>query len=143
MNDNLRNTLVSKLENLPDETARQLLDYIEFLESKYHRSVRERTTFERLAENLEETLGATRISRAAAKGTAQVLDAAGNMMRGVVAAGQAVVEELQGASNTARQTDQADKSDATPTADAPQAEEKPASESGEQAPSAEERLTKD
>ena len=136
MNDNLRDTLVRKIENLPDETARQLHDYIEFLESKYHRSVRERSTFERLADNIEETLGATRITRAAAKGTAQVLDAAGNMMRGVVAAGQAVVDELQSPAG-------ADESDDATEAAASAREDVDVNAEGE-APSAdEERLTKD
>ena len=133
MNDNLRDTLVRKLEKLPDETARQLLDYIEFLESKYHRSVRERSTFERFADNIEDTLTATRMSRAAVKGTSQLLDAAGSMMRGVVAAGQAVVDELQGAAGTVESDD--DKSGTvTPTENA---------HAESEAPAYEERLTKD
>ncbi len=134
MNDNLRDTLVRKIENLPDETARQLLDYIEFLESRYHRSVRERSTFERLADNIEETLGATRITKAAAKGTAQVLDAAGNVMRGVVAAGQAVVDEIQSAAG-AGESDDATKDAATATEDVNAEGEAPSAD--------EERLTKD
>ena len=134
MNDNLRDTLVRKLESLPDETARQLLDYIDFLESKYHRSVRARSTFERLTDNIEETLNATRISRAAAKGTAQVLDAAGSMMRGVVAAGQAVVDELQGVADTDK-SDDTTEDITTPTEDANAREEAPQAD--------EERLTKD
>jgi hypothetical protein len=103
MNQNLRDTLVRKLEKLSDETARQLLDYVEFLESKYHRSVRQRSTLERFADGIEDTLTATRISKAAFKGTAQVLDAAGNVMRGVVAAGQAVVDEIQSEDDGAAQ----------------------------------------
>ncbi len=114
MNEGLRDTLVRKLENLPDESARQLLDYIEFLESKYHRSVRERSTLERLAENIEGTLGATRLSQAAVRGTAQVIETAGSVMRGVVAAGQAVVDELQSAASTSTQSDaQPDTAEAT------------------------------
>ena len=56
MNENLKTNIVQKLENMTDEAGRQLLDYIEFLESKFNRSTRERSTLERLAENVECTL---------------------------------------------------------------------------------------
>lgn len=95
MDEKLKATISRRLEKLPDDTARQLLDYIEFLESKYNRSTRERSPLERLAENVEGTLRASRIGGAAIKGTAQVLDAASSVMRGVADAGRVVVEELQ------------------------------------------------
>jgi hypothetical protein len=95
MDEKLKATISRRLEKLPDDTARQLLDYIEFLESKYNRSTRERSPLERLAENVEGTLRASRIGGAAIKGTAQVLDAASSMVRGVADAGRVVVEELQ------------------------------------------------
>ncbi len=95
MDEKLKATINRRLEKLPDDTARQLLDYIEFLESKYNRSTRERSPLERLADNVEGTLRASRIGGAAIKGTAQVLDAASSVMRGVADAGRVVVEELQ------------------------------------------------
>ena len=95
MDEKLKATISRRLEKLPDDTARQLLDYIEFLESKYNRSTRERSPLERLAENVEGTLRASRIGGAAIKGTAQVLDAASSVVRGVADAGRVVVEELQ------------------------------------------------
>ena len=95
MDEKLKATLVQRLDGLPDETARQLLDYIEFLESKYNRSTRERNPFERLADNVEGTLRASRIGGAAIKGTAQVIDAASSVVKGVADAGRVVVEELQ------------------------------------------------
>jgi hypothetical protein len=95
MDEKLKATLVQRLDDLPDETARQLLDYIEFLESKYNRSTRERSPFERLADNVEGTLRASRIGGAAIKGTAQVIDAASSVVKGVADAGRVVVEELQ------------------------------------------------
>jgi hypothetical protein len=95
MDEKLKATLVQRLDELPDETARQLLDYIEFLESKYNRSTRERSPFERLADNVEGTLRASRIGGAAIKGTAQVIDAASSVVKGVADAGRVVVEELQ------------------------------------------------
>jgi hypothetical protein len=95
MDEKLKATLVQRLDDLPDETARQLLDYIEFLESKYNRSTRERSPLERLADNVEGTLRASRLGGAAIKGTAQVIDAASNVVKGVADAGRVVVEELQ------------------------------------------------
>jgi len=95
MDENLKATITQRLEELPDETARQLLDYIEFLESKYNRSTRDRSPFERLADNVEGTLRASRIGGAAIKGTSSVLDVASSVVKGVADAGRVVVEELQ------------------------------------------------
>lgn len=94
MNENLKSKIVGKLDILPDEHARQLLDYIDFLQSKYNRSRRAPSPFQWLAENIEDALGSVTIAGAAAKGTAQVADAAGRVMSGLVAAGRAVADEL-------------------------------------------------
>lgn len=95
MDEKLKATITQRLDELPDETARQLLDYIEFLESKYNRSTRDRSPFERLADNVEGTLRASRIGEAAIKGTSSVLDVASSVVKGVADAGRVVVEELQ------------------------------------------------
>jgi hypothetical protein len=95
MDDKLRATIAQKVKELDDEQARQLLDYIEFLHSKYNRSSRDRSPFEKLADNVEGTLRATKIGGAAIKGTTQVLEAASSVVRGVAEAGMAVVDELQ------------------------------------------------
>lgn len=94
MNENLKAKIVGKLDTLSDEQARQLLDYVEFLRSKYNRSRRAPSPFQWLAENIEDALGSVTITGAAAKGTAQVADAAGRVMSGLVAAGKAVADEL-------------------------------------------------
>jgi len=95
MDEKLRATIAQKVKELDDERARQLLDYIEFLDSKYNRSSRDRSPFEKLADNVEGTLRATKIGGAAIKGTTQVLEAASSVVRGVAEAGMAVVDELQ------------------------------------------------
>jgi hypothetical protein len=95
MDELLKGRIAEKLEGLSDENARQLLDYIEFLESKQNRSSREATPLERLADNVEGTLKGSRIGGAAVKGTAQIVEAAGSLMRGFAAAGKAVVDEFQ------------------------------------------------
>jgi hypothetical protein len=94
MNETLRAKIIGKLDVFPDEHARQLLDYIDFLESKYNRSRRAPSPLQRLAENIEDALGTSTLSEAATKGTAQVVDAAGRVMSGLVAAGKAVADEL-------------------------------------------------
>ena len=95
MNENLKTTITQKLEDMTDETARQLLDYMEFLESKFNRSTRERSTLERIAENVEGTLRSSKLGEAAVKGTGGIIDAAGTVARSVAAAGQAALDELQ------------------------------------------------
>ena len=94
MNDNLKDRIAGKVGGLSDEMGRQLLDYIEFLESKYNRSSRTPSPVQRLAENLEDRIGAVRIADVAAKGTAQVMEAAGKLMEGLAAASRVVAEEL-------------------------------------------------
>jgi len=95
MNENLQSRIAGKLRNLPDEYGRQLLDYLEFLESKYNRSRRAPSAVQRLTENIEDRIGSARVSDVAAKGTAQVMEAAGRLMEGLAAASRVVAEELQ------------------------------------------------
>jgi hypothetical protein len=95
MNENLKSKISGKLDRLDDEAGRQLLDYMEFLESKYHRSVRSPSTVQKIAENLEDRLGTVSVTDVATKGGAQVLEAAGKLMDGLAAASRVVAEELQ------------------------------------------------
>ena len=95
MNDNLKSKIAGKLDGMTDEMARQLLDYIEFLESKYHRSVRSPSTVQKIAENIEDKLGSVSLTDIATKGGAQVMEAAGKLMDGLAAASRVVAEELQ------------------------------------------------
>lgn len=95
MNESLKSKLVAKLDGLPDEVGRQVLDYVEFLESKFNRSRRAPSTVQRLAENLEERIGSVRLADVAVKGGAQIMEAAGKLMEGLAAASRVVAEELQ------------------------------------------------
>jgi hypothetical protein len=96
MNDNLKARITGRLGGLSDDVGRQVLDYIEFLESKYNRSTRTPSTVQRITENLEDRIGGVRISDVAAKGTAQVMEAAGKLMEGLAAASRVIAEELEG-----------------------------------------------
>src|ERR1051325_6147089 len=69
MNDILRDRLLRKLDTLPDEKAYQVLDYVEFLESKYAERQAGAPAFQRAAETLEGTLRAGRVPVTIIRGT--------------------------------------------------------------------------
>ncbi len=101
MNELLKKRLDRKLEALSDERVYQVLDYIEFLESKYaERAPVEPSAFERLAETVQDTLRAGRVGASAIRGTMDVMAAAGRVMGGLAAAGKAVVDEVAGSRQT-------------------------------------------
>lgn len=97
MNEFLKNRLDRKLESLSDEKLYQVLDYIEFLESKYGAKPVEPTAFQKLAETVEDTLRAGRVSASAIKGTMDAMSSAGRVMSGLAAAGKSVVDQVSGA----------------------------------------------
>ena len=94
MDELLRERILRRLENLPNDKAYQVLDYIEFLESKFG-SRSGPSTLEKIADRVEDTLRAGRVSVSAIKGTREVFDAAGRVMQGLADAGKTVVDELQ------------------------------------------------
>lgn len=94
MNDIMRERILRRLEGMPDEQAYQILDFIEFLETKYATQSRDPSTFQMLAERVEDTLRAGRLSASAVKGTMDAMDAAGRVMRGLAAAGRAAADQL-------------------------------------------------
>ena len=74
MNEILRDRLLRKLDALPEDKAYQVLDYVEFLESKYAERPAGAPPFQRVAETLEDTLRAGRVPINIIKGT---MDAVG------------------------------------------------------------------
>ena len=93
MNDILRDRLLRKLDALPDEKAYQVLDYVEFLESKYAERRAGAPAFQRAAETLEDTLRASRVPVNIIKGTMDAVGKAGRLLEKVAAAGKAAVEQ--------------------------------------------------
>ena len=97
MNEFLRKRIERKLETLSEERVYQVLDYIEFLESRYaERTTQEPSPLQKLAERVEDTLRAGRASASAIKGTMDAMSAASRLMGGLTAAGKAVVNEVAG-----------------------------------------------
>lgn len=95
MNDVLAERVRRKLEAMPDEQAYQILDYIEFLESKYAQRAAGAPPFQKVAETLEDTLRAGRVPVTIIKGTMDAVGKAGRFLGGLAAAGKAAVEEAK------------------------------------------------
>lgn len=93
MNDVLKQRILRALEGLSDERAYQVLDYVEFLESKYGERARPTGILARITDTVEDTMRAGKLPMQAISGTVGLMDGAAKVMRGLAAAGQAVVEE--------------------------------------------------
>ena len=95
MNDVLRERLQRLLDALPDERAYQVLDYIEFLESKYAARPAGAPAFQKVAEALEDTMRAGRVPVSIIARTMDAVAKAGSLLDRVAAAGKAAVEEAK------------------------------------------------
>ena len=94
MNPTLRDRILRKLDELPDDRGYQLLDYVEFLESKYAgKTAVSPNAFERFAEGVEDTLRAGKVSASTIAETMGLLSKAMNVLSGVAAAGKTVATD--------------------------------------------------
>jgi len=93
VNDILRERLQRLLEALPDDRAYQVLDYAEFLESKYATRPAGAPAFQKMAEALEDTMRAGRVPVTIISRTMDAVAKAGALLERVAAAGKAAVEE--------------------------------------------------
>jgi hypothetical protein len=101
MNDLLKQRIARALDGLSDERGYQILDFIEFLDSKYAERSRPGGIFARLTETVEDTMRAGKLPIQAISGTMGLMDSAAKVMKGLAAAGQAVVDEAVKAAETA------------------------------------------
>ena len=93
MNDLLKQRILRALETLSDDRAYQVLDYVEFLESRYAERQRPSGILAKLTETVEDTMRAGKLPVKAISGTMGIMDSAAKVMKGLAAAGQAVVDE--------------------------------------------------
>jgi hypothetical protein len=91
--DHLKDRIMRRLEALPDERGYQILDFVEFLESKYAERQAPDNIFTRLTEKVEDTMRMGKLPVDAIAGTVGLFDGASKVMRGVSAAAKAVVDE--------------------------------------------------
>lgn len=93
MQDHLKDRILRRLEELPDERAYQVLDYIEFLTSKYAERSTPDNIFTRLQDTVENTMRAGKMPVEAISSTVTFFDGASKVMRGLATAAQSVVDE--------------------------------------------------
>ncbi len=98
MHDVLRARVMRKIESLPEAQMYQVLDFIEFLESRYGSSSDEKPTsgFQRLGEELEDKLRKTAFKPSNLREAFQVIAAADRAWSGVAQAGRQLFEEVTG-----------------------------------------------
>jgi hypothetical protein len=93
MNDQLKERILRALEPLPDERGYQLLDYVEFLESKFAERATPSNVFTRMTDKAQDLMRAGKLPLDAISGTVGFFDGASKVMRGLANAAQAVVDE--------------------------------------------------
>ena len=106
MNPYLRDKLLQKLETMADERGYQVLDYVEFLESRYAERQNTGSAFTRFTEAVEDKLRAGKVSASAIAETVGLMNRAANVLSGAVAATQKMATEF--VSSPGKQTSAAD-----------------------------------
>lgn len=95
MHDVLRQRLLRKIQSLPDEQIYQVLDYIEFLESKYAAAAAvEASGLQKFAEGLEDKLRKRAVSPSTIREAFQLISAADRVLSGVSSAGRQILADL-------------------------------------------------
>ena len=120
MNEHLRERIIRKLDTLPDERGYQILDYVEFLESRYaERQATGATAFTRFTEAVEDRLRAGKVSATTIAEAMNLMNRAANVLNGAMAAGRSVANDIVSATRTSGSTPAANtNSSAAPTASA-------------------------
>lgn len=86
MNDLLTQRIMRNLENLDDERGYRILDFIEFLNSKYADRSNPSGLFAKITDTVEDTMRAGKLPLQAISGTMGLMDSAGKVMKGLAAA---------------------------------------------------------
>ena len=114
MNEHLRDRISRKLDTLTDERGYQILDYVEFLESRYaERQPGGATAFTRFTEAVEDRLRAGKVSATTIAEAMNLMNRAANVLNGALAAGRSVANDIVSATRTTT-------SQTTPAASPPQ-----------------------
>ena len=101
MNEHLRERIVRKLDTLADERGYQILDYVEFLESRYaERQQAGGTPFTRFTEAVEDRLRAGKVSATTIAEAMNLMNRAANVLNGALAAGRSVANDIVSATRT-------------------------------------------
>ena len=105
MNEHLRDRILRKLETLSDERGYQVLDYAEFLESRYaERESPSASTFTRFTEAIEDKLRAGKVSASAIAETVGFMNRAASVLNNAVETGKNMANELVNTARTSTST---------------------------------------
>ena len=105
MNEMLRDRIVRKLETLSDERGYQVLDFVEYLESKYaERQSPQANVLTQFAEAVEDRLRAGRVSTQTIAQAMGFMNKAMGVLNGVAAAGKSVASDIVGATTSTTAT---------------------------------------
>ena len=95
MNEHLRQRIQRRLEALGDDRGYQILDYIEFLETKYaERSAPPSSSFTKFTDAVEDRLRAGRVSASAIADTVGLMNKAANVLNGAMQDNKVASKEL-------------------------------------------------
>ncbi|HEX4684934.1 MAG TPA: hypothetical protein VH277_19600 [Gemmatimonadaceae bacterium] len=101
MNDHLRDRILRKLETLSDERGYQVLDYVEFLESRYaERPGPNASAFTRFTETIEDRLRAGKVSASAIAETVGFLNRAAGALNSAMETGKNMANDLVNSART-------------------------------------------
>lgn len=107
LSPHLRDRILRQLDTLGDDKGYQVLDYLEFVTSKYgdKEPSNVASLFTRFTEGVEDTLRAGKVSATAISETMGLLNRAVGVLSGVAAAGKSVASDIvSAASNVAKPT---------------------------------------
>jgi hypothetical protein len=96
MHDILKERLWRSIEALPEDRLYQVLDYVEFLASKYARDrVQASSPLQRFGERLEDGMRLNGVGLAAIRGTMQVMGAADKVVTDLAQAGRSLLRDVE------------------------------------------------
>ena len=101
MNEHLRERILRKLETLPDERGYQVLDYVEFPESRYAEKTSTASAFTRFSEAVEDRLRAGKVSATTIAEAMSLMNRAAGVLNGALAAGKSMANDIVGAARSA------------------------------------------
>jgi hypothetical protein len=102
MNEHLRDRILRKLESLSDERGYQVLDYVEFLESRYaEKEPPGANTFTRFTEAIEDKLRAGKVSASAIAETMGFMNRAASVLNNALETGKSMANEIVNTTRTA------------------------------------------
>jgi methylmalonyl-CoA mutase N-terminal domain/subunit len=95
MNEHIRDRILRKLDTLNDERGYQILDYVEFLESRYaERQSPGSSAFTRFTEAIEDKLRAGKVSASAIAETVGFMNRAANVLNSALETGKTMATEF-------------------------------------------------